>query len=359
MNQKSAGDIRVSAPGKLVILGEYAVLKGAPALAMAVGQRARVTLRWIEGPRSVLESSLWPGRTIPFHPDALRAFEAVDPETGRALSLVQHLFSWFRKNHGPLLQDRQAIRLELDTGDFYSQSGKLGLGSSAALTVALFAALYRSRDASDLDCAAGEIWPWLWRMYREQPDQRGSGVDIAAACFGHWIRFQKGLANELPFLQAFSREAPCPLLIVWTGHSTSTGGMLERFFQWESREPACFQGMIDTLTRISEAGVAAFRGGETKGLRHAVDDYAEALVQLGEASGLEILSGEHARLLAMARALGISYKPSGAGGGDVGFAMAESWETLAPFRHQVESMGYHIVESNQETQGLEIRPIPE
>jgi phosphomevalonate kinase len=359
MSPPSAGGIRVSAPGKLLVLGEYAVLKGAPALVMAVGQRARVTLRWIEGPVSVIESSLWPGREIPFHPDAPRTFQSGDPETGQALSLVQHILSWCCKNHGPLLTGSQAIRLELDTRDFYSQSGKLGLGSSAALTVALFAAIRAIRSVQEMDSRPSQLWPELWQMYREQPDQRGSGVDIAASCFGHWIRFQNDPANGYPSVEAFSPKRPCPLLIVWTGHSTATSGMLERFFFWASKEPARFQRMIDTLTRISEVGIVAFGAGESKRFRLAIDQYTEALGNLGIASGLEILSDKHARLLALAQSLGVSYKPSGAGGGDVGFAMAENQETLSVFRHRVEAIGYHIVETNQETQGLEIRPIPE
>ena len=37
--------IKASAPGKLLVLGEYAVLRGAPAIVMAVDCRARVSLR--------------------------------------------------------------------------------------------------------------------------------------------------------------------------------------------------------------------------------------------------------------------------------------------------------------------------
>ncbi len=359
MNPVTPQDIGVSAPGKLMILGEYAVLEGAPALVMAVGRRARVVIRWVEGPGSVIESSLWPGREIPFHPDAPRAFALTDPETGRALSLVQHVFSWFRKDLSSLLKGQRAIRLELDTRDFYSESGKLGLGSSAALTVALFASVRASLSAQHTRWTPDKIWPELWRMYREQPDQRGSGVDLAAGCFGHWIQFRKDPANGLPSIEVFHRTVPCPMLILWTGHSTSTGGMLERFFQWKSQEPERFRRVMDGLAGISEAGIGAFRAEETSGFRLALHHYAEALRGLEEASGLKILSGDHSRLLALAQGLGVSYKPSGAGGGDVGFAMAESMETLSLFRHQAEAIGYHIVDPNQETQGLEIRPIPE
>ena len=47
-------NIEVSAPGKLVLIGEYGVLYGAPALVMAVDRRARVVLEAVRGDRWVL-----------------------------------------------------------------------------------------------------------------------------------------------------------------------------------------------------------------------------------------------------------------------------------------------------------------
>ena len=41
--------LSASAPGKLILLGEYAVLAGAPALVMAVDRRARVTITSVRG----------------------------------------------------------------------------------------------------------------------------------------------------------------------------------------------------------------------------------------------------------------------------------------------------------------------
>ena len=46
--------IEVSAPGKLVLIGEYGVLFGAPAVVMAVNRRARVELTPAEGARWIL-----------------------------------------------------------------------------------------------------------------------------------------------------------------------------------------------------------------------------------------------------------------------------------------------------------------
>jgi phosphomevalonate kinase len=355
--------IEASAPGKLVVLGEYAVLHGAPALVLAVGQRARVTLRRIEGPDSILESSLWPGRKLRFRPATVRLFEREEAETRQALSLVQHVLAGFRSDFEACLGERGAIDLKLDTRDFYSGSGeasrKLGLGSSAALAVALFGAVHTFVGTRRGSPHARAIWPALWRMYRGQPGQRGSGVDIAASCFGHWVRFQKHPAGDLPLLEPFSPPLRCPLLIVWTGHSTSTGGMLERFFRWEEREPDAFRREVDALTRISEAGSEALRTCDVNRFRLTIDQYAEALQNLGRASGLEIMSEDHRRLRSLALKLNVSYKPSGAGAGDVGLAAAEKPGPLVVFRHQAEAIGYHVMELDQEAQGLEVQPLPE
>ena len=55
-------NIAASAPGKLVLLGEYAVLEGAPAVAMAVDRRAVAKLTAQPGPRCEV-----------FAPDVLKA----------------------------------------------------------------------------------------------------------------------------------------------------------------------------------------------------------------------------------------------------------------------------------------------
>src|SRR5699024_6036775 len=69
--------------------------------------------------------------------------------------------------------------IALDTQAFFAEDGaKLGLGSSAALTVALTAAVNAAQENAAPDLAA------MIGMHRRMQDGRGSGLDIAAALLG-------------------------------------------------------------------------------------------------------------------------------------------------------------------------------
>ena len=98
---------RVSAPGKVILSGEYAVLRGAPAVVMAVDRRAVVT---VEPGDAEIRCIGLEGRT-----DTL---------------LVDCVL-------GALGRERPAARFTLDTSAFSDGPEKLGIGSSAALAVSV------------------------------------------------------------------------------------------------------------------------------------------------------------------------------------------------------------------------------
>jgi len=117
--------VTASAPGKLVWLGEYAVLEGAPALVLAVNRRARVRLVEDNG-RAAGHAADGAGddgwHVEPHVVDAVARVLECDPHTATG-----------------------GLRAEVDSQALFSRTGvarvKLGLGSSAALTVAMAGAL--------------------------------------------------------------------------------------------------------------------------------------------------------------------------------------------------------------------------
>ena len=164
--------IHASAPGKLVLSGEYVVLDGAPALAMAVDCRAQVTIQPADGDEYVVDSR---GETRRFEPreDGIR-FSADDGRFG----LLE--FAWAAST------PECAQRLTLDTESFFDTASgrKLGLGSSAALTVALCRALL-PRDTS-----MESVFNAATRAHRAFQTGVGSGVDVASACFGGVLEYR-------------------------------------------------------------------------------------------------------------------------------------------------------------------------
>lgn len=348
--------IVASAPGKLMLLGEYAVLDGAPALVAAVDRRARVRIRRLPGPRSRINAPhLGLRAEVERHSDGGMTWVPADAPAGRLRLVATVLQEAAADGAGP------AIDAVLSTDDFFDRDrrAKIGFGSSAALTVALAGALRRLAGLARPDLAG------LVRLHRAVQDGRGSGADIAASLTGGLIAYTPaGPSPAVPAPAAPARtRAPAvlPLAVpddlhwccVWTGRSTSTGDFLRRLDDWRRDRPADYAARLAGLTALAEAGAAALRGGDTATFLDTVAGYADALDGLGRASDIGIVGDEHRHIGEPASRYGVIYKTSGAGGGDIGIALSTDPDRLAAFRRQVEPE-FRTVDVAVDPQGLAV-----
>ena len=188
--------VRASAPGKLVVLGEYAVLTGAQALVMAVDRRCEVEIAAHAGPLSRLETRAPESQVIEFDPGQKSGLELVD--TVR-----------FGLTDGPAERPFQAV---LDSSAFFAQDGnKLGLGSSAAVLTAWAGALqaYDKKDVSELSLGR------LIGLHRALQGGRGSGIDVAAALHGGLSTFQLDSDDQgLPSIRGLTHFGSIPSFFI-------------------------------------------------------------------------------------------------------------------------------------------------
>lgn len=329
----------VSAPGKLVLLGEYAVLDGAPALVAAVSARARVTLRASD--RFQIRSSLL-DTTLDFvlEDGAVHWGDATAPA-----SVTDWLGKLIAAN-APR-QPAGGFIAELDTGDFFQQGSKFGLGSSSALAVAFNAALQRHwHNATATDAFA---------THRLLQGGRGSGVDVAAAVHGGLIGFCRGQsANQPPRIEALQWPDSLALTVVFVGHSSSTVDAIERYRRWQQRAPSDWQAYSDRLQEIAVNGKTSVKSGDCAGLMQALDEYGQALHAMGQSAGIDIVSQAHQRVGKHVSAFGPAvYKPSGAGGGDVGIAVSHARDAGA-LRAHLRTQGITVLDLSIDDKGLEI-----
>ncbi|MEO1172143.1 MAG: hypothetical protein AAFX94_08835, partial [Myxococcota bacterium] len=169
--------IESHAPGKLILLGEYAVLFGAPALVTAVERRARVTLEPAEHFRL---SALG----LDVRAEYANELRIADPR----LSLVAAVFDEVLGEGG-----LPAVAVAVDTEEFYLDGDKLGLGSSAAVAVALADALRRSQGQTS---PPSQRFRDAYRAHRRAQGGVGSGVDIAASAFGGVLAYRAPAPGE-------------------------------------------------------------------------------------------------------------------------------------------------------------------
>lgn len=275
----------VSAPGKVVISGEYAVLSGTVAIVAAVDARARV--RWWRGGD---EQGALP-------PEVLEARRVAEAQLG-AVSDVR------------LLLDTEALR----EGD-----RKYGLGSSAAGAAAAVGAIL---DAQGLALDAARR-PSLLAMAHEghrSVAPKGSGVDVAAASLGGFLRFRRNgpeIAEAKPIVWP---EGLVPAL-VWTGSPARTSELVQKVDALKERDPAAHQRAIGGVAEAAVRFADALARGDIAESIAALDAHGLAMAALGRAADAPIVTEALARAATLARELGGAAKPSGAGGGDIAIAL--------------------------------------
>ena len=335
-----------TAPGKLLLTGEYAVLRGAPAVCVSVDATARAVAETGPGPHELTDRAN--GKRYPFAwmpGEALRWLEADPADRGTVLDAVLATIGL----QYPDLPLPGGLKLALDARGFVAADGpdaqKLGLGSSAAVTVALVGALFavlglgtnRARIA-ELACAA----------HSRLQGGRGSGADILTAVYGGVVAVYPS-ANG-PRAEPLRWPEPLELVLVWSGQSASTPAMIRRFEQYARSSPAApeLRALADT------AGLAAlaWRDEDPGAVLSATAAFAGALNRLDEMADLGILSPGHRQLAALSRRAGALYKTSGAGGGDLGFALTDKAAVADRLRRDFCDAGFPVIDRAVAVRGL-------
>ena len=346
------GDVECSAPGKLVLFGEYAVLFGAPAIVAAVNRRAVVTLRPSTHKHWEVSAPGLAPRPARFEIGPDNDLRWHDEGFGREhFGLVEKLFSGIGESGALDLGATAAAAVTLDTRAFFDEGFKLGLGSSAALTVALVSAL-EAWAGGQISVDQRERLQGLVDLHREVQGGAGSGIDVAASLLGGIVRFQ--LAGDGSVADAIHLELPGDLrmVFVWTGRAASTGDFLGRLRACREDDPGVVDPVLDELGAVSSAGVAAVAEGNSAAFLEQVDAFWGALDRLGSAIGMPILSEEHRALRRIAAGCDVRYKPSGAGGGDVGIGFSTDPSAAAKLADRAASEGFRALDLRVDVTGL-------
>jgi mevalonate kinase len=275
---------RFVAPGKLVLVGEYAVTLGVAGVAMAVDS----------------------GVMVETHPSDTLQIEAPGDTT------------YFER----ALRDRAAPPARYVAKDWNppGTATKAGFGGSAAVVVA---ATLAARALSGLDTPI-EVLAMFASTTHRAIQRNGSGIDVAASVYGRCIRFQHGFQRYV--------EAPRPV-VVFSGESAATGPRVERFLHW-SGATAWARGCEGLADRFESDPIEAFREAD-RALRGMATEADIAYAT----PGLD-------RIAALAADCGGASKASGAGGGDCAVALFPDADREAAFRRACEANGFQILAVN-------------
>jgi mevalonate kinase len=264
--------VRASAPGKVLLLGEHAVVYGHPALAAALDLRVMVE---VEEHPTLARLDLPGGFPVP---------STVLDAVGKLARAAGHRGGFVIK-----------VRSDLPLGG--------GLGSSAALGVALARAFKPGVGPDE----AAELAMHLERVLHGAP----SGVDPAICARGGVIEFVKGTPNRIEIVGGSAWLCVAP-----TGVARGTHTQVLPLAQRRAEDPT-IDPKLARLGELSRLGKSHFERAEFEPLGALFDEAHSILRELG-VSCVEL--DEMVAKLKAGGALGAKLTGAGGGGAAIGLA---------------------------------------
>ncbi|WP_071131671.1 phosphomevalonate kinase [Enterococcus timonensis] len=332
--------ITVSAPGKLFIAGEYAVVEpGNPAIIIAVDQFVTVTLSSAQVHGSIKSAQF---SNYPVYFKRKNNALVVDKRDNpfhyilAAIDIVEN----YAREEGKTLE---LFHLQIASGLDNGKGTKYGLGSSGAVTVATVEALclFYQLPYNEM------ILFKLAALAHLSIQNNGSCGDVAASVYGGWLAFstfdQEWVLQQIEKISLKELlNTPWPklaitpitppenlqLLIGWTGTPASTANLVDQVQQSEQKD--AYQIFLQKSNACVNALIAAFADKDLTKIQEKIIENRQLLQNLSQLSAVNIETSALNQLVEVADEFGGAAKSSGAGGGDCGIAIFKDANTL-PF----------------------------
>jgi len=282
-----------SAPGKVILFGEHAVVYGRPALAVPVTQvHADVEV----------EDSPAPGIWVDAPEISIRCEISSLPATHALRTVIENVFRTLGISSPPPLQIRITSTIPVASG----------LGSGAAVSVALIRALSSTVNRPLSDEQVNALAYEAEKLHHGTP----SGIDNTVVTYAKPVYFVRGQP-----IQTFNVARPFTLVIADTGIPAPTRESVGDVRKLWEADKTKWEAMFDEVGGIVQAAREAIETGKTKELGPLMDAN-HALLQ-----EMTVSSPELDRLVLAARGAGaLGAKLSGGGRGGNMLALVEPTE---------------------------------
>ena len=330
-----------SAPGKLFISGEWAILDvGNYGLVAAVNNRVHVSIE----PASHMTIT---AEEFDIH-DAKAEYTSgkllvhADEKQKETLKLFGEAISTSLKFLEEHKVQPMPFKITTNSSDtqFDTPAGrkKVGFGSSAAVVVAAVAAVL---DFHEYKASKEEIYKLSTIAHYYAQGKVGSAFDVAASTYGglfvysrfdpEWLTkkidsgepLAKIVGEKWPSLVIEEVEVPSDfrMLVGWTGDSASTSAMIKQMNIFKDSSKDEYDELTGAIARTAWDAIEAFKKDERERFLGLLTKNESLLRRLGEASGVPIETPELKKLSEIADDYSAAGKLSGAGGGDCGIAV--------------------------------------
>lgn len=329
--------VQASAPGKLYIAGEYAVVyPGNTAIITSTPQRLIVTIE--ESSRTgLIHSQLMDGLPLQWY---RRKGELVIDERENPYHLIVsalQLVEAYAKEKGIRVRYYHlGVSSELNSPD----GVKYGLGSSGAVTIATIKAALAFYGLHEE--AADPLFVYKCGVLSHiKADNNGSYGDLACSAFEgvihytcpdrtrllHWLKHGLSMTTiltekEWPKLciQPVPIHPNLQLIVGWTGQPVSTAQQLDNLSTQEAAPvPALSLEHFSNLSnQLVQDLLPALSSGNLTRLRSVLEDCRQLLLRYTTLHHISFETPQLAKLIRISKDFFLPSKTSGAGGGDCG-----------------------------------------
>jgi len=289
--------ITVSAPGKLMLLGEHAVVYDRPCLVTAVGQRLKVTIELLATSEFQLDAE-----DVQVVGYKKQMTEVGNGEIPKGAKFVEIALKNFCEKHPKITGVRVTTASEF--------SSLFGFGSSSASTVCVIRAL---SDLTGMHLSREEIFDLSYKTILDIQG-KGSGFDIAAAVYGGTLYFVTGGKVIEPLI-----IPSLPLMVGYSGVKADTVTLINEVKKKMDAEPKKVNRIYDAISELVEKAKTDMGKGDWETVGKWMNFDQEYLRDLG------VSTEKLESMIAAAKKAGAwGAKLSGAGGGDCMIALVRS-----------------------------------
>lgn len=317
--------IKVSAPGKLMLFGDHAVVHGKPCIVTSVEHRVSVALEKRSDNKIVLNA---PDVGFQNYIVSIDSLDKPHPkEVKFVLTAISNFFDRYKIKSG----------LEIKTGSEFS--AKVGLGSSSAVTVSTIKGL---AELFEIEMTNKELFDLSYKTILDIQEV-GSGFDVAAAIYGGTLYFVTGGKIIEPL-----EIEDIPLLIGYTGIKADTATLVKMVSKKLKKEPQKINKIFNKSREIVNSAKVEMENSDWKRVGELMNLNQDLLRKLG------VSSKELENLIAASLDSGAyGAKLSGAGGGDCMIAIT-SMVSQDDVKEAIEKAGGKIVEVKVQAEGVKI-----
>lgn len=287
--------ITVSAPGKLMLFGEHAVVYNRPCLVTAVDQRMKVTVEVLESPDFILDA---PDVKVLHYKKSMKDIGVGDiPKGAKFVEVAVKNFL-----------DAYSFKFGLKIVTKSEFSSQFGFGSSSASTVCILKAL---SELSGKKLSNKKLFDLAFQTVIDI-QKKGSGFDVAAAIYGGTIYFFTGGKIIKPL-----NIKKLPLLVGYSGVKADTVTLMNQVKEKSDKYPKIIEGIYNEIEKIIPLAQKALLKNDWQTVGEFMNINQGYLESLGVST--QKLSD---MIYAIRDNGGYGAKLSGAGGGDCMIALA-------------------------------------